>query len=136
MIKHCLLSNFLMTNTFSDNNQIEVVSSFSELVNSKFQGEMNALCWHRNLVGDFKEIVAKLELKENITEVSIEDLLALQLSEKGNLAREIILKDIQLLTDFGASPDLTSPLDDTRHCQCCWAGNSICMGTGWRWNIK
>ena len=106
MIKHCLLSNFLMTNTFSDNNQIEVVSSFSELVNSKFQGEMNALCWHRNLVGDFKEIVAKLELKENITEVSIEDLLALQLSEKGNLAREIILKDIQLLTDFGASPAL------------------------------
>lgn len=106
MIKHCLLSNFLMTNTFSDNNQIEVVSSFSELVNSKFQGEMNALCWHRNLVGDFKEIVAKLELKENITEVSIEDLLALQLSEKGNLAREIILKDIQLLTDFGASPTL------------------------------
>jgi hypothetical protein len=47
----------------------------------------------------------KLELKE-ITEVSIEDLLALQLSEKGNLAREIILKDIQLLTDFGASPAL------------------------------
>ena len=106
MIKHCLLSNFLMTNTFSDNNQIEVFSSFFELVNSKFQGEMNALCWHRNLVGDFKEIVAKLELKENITEVSIEDLLALQLSEKGNLAREIILKDIQLLTDFGASPAL------------------------------
>ena len=91
MIKHCLLSNFLMTNTFSDNNQIEVVSSFSELVNSKFQGEMNALCWHRDLVGDFKEIVAKLELKENITEVSIEDLLALQLSEQGNLAKEIIL---------------------------------------------
>ena len=57
-----------MTNTFSDNNQIEVVSSFSELVNSKFQGEMNALCWHRDLIGDFKEIVAKLELKENITE--------------------------------------------------------------------
>ena len=66
-----------MTNTFSDNNQIEVVSSFSELVNSKFQGEMNALCWHRNLVGDFKEIVAKLELKENITEVSIEDCIFL-----------------------------------------------------------
>ena len=106
MIKHCLLSNFLMTNTFSDNNQIEVVSSFSELVNSKFQGEMNALCWYRYLVVDFKEIVAKLELKENITEVSVDDLLALQLSEKGNFAREIILNDIQLLTDFGASPTL------------------------------
>ena len=95
-----------MANTFSDIPQIRVVSSFSALVNSKFQGKMNALCWHRDLIGDFKEIVIKLELKENITEISIEDLLALQLSEKGNLAREIILKDIQLLTDFGASPTL------------------------------
>ncbi|WP_262975571.1 3-hydroxyacyl-CoA dehydrogenase family protein, partial [Acinetobacter baumannii] len=45
-------------------------------------------CWYRNLVGDFKEIVAKLELKENITEISTEDLLALELSEQGDLWRE------------------------------------------------
>ena len=95
-----------MKNPFSDNAQISVVSSFSELVNSKFQGKMNALCWHRDLVGDFKEIVAKLELKENITEISAEDLLALQLSEQGSQARETILSDIQRLTDFGASPSL------------------------------
>ena len=95
-----------MKNTRSDNNQIKVVSTFSELVNLNFQGDNNAIGWHRNLVGDFKEIVDKLELKENITEVSIEDLLALQLSESGHLAREIILKDVQLLTDFGASPSL------------------------------
>ncbi|MBD0724984.1 DUF1826 domain-containing protein [Flavobacterium sp. L1I52] len=86
--------------------QIGRVSSFSELVNTEFKGTMNALCWHRNLQGDFKEIVTQLQLKENITEVSAEDLLALQLSEKGNLAREIILNDLQLLTDFGASPSL------------------------------
>ncbi|CAM2965401.1 DUF1826 domain-containing protein [Acinetobacter celticus] len=95
-----------MKNTLSDNNQIKVVSTFSELVNLNFQGDNNAIGWHRNLVGDFKEIVDKLELKENITEVSIEDLLALQLSESGHLARETILKDVQLLTDFGASPSL------------------------------
>ncbi|TCH61484.1 DUF1826 domain-containing protein [Acinetobacter sp. ANC 4862] len=95
-----------MKNKLSDNNQIRVVSTFSELVNSNFQGDMNAICWYRNLVGDFKEIMAKLELKENITGVSVEDLLALKLSEKGNLAREIILKDMQILTDFGASPSL------------------------------
>ena len=95
-----------MKNTLSDNNQIKVVSTFSEVVNLNFQGDNNAIGWHRNLVGDFKEIVDKLELKENITEVSIEDLLALQLSESGHLAREIILKDVQLLTDFGASPSL------------------------------
>lgn len=95
-----------MKNPFSDNTQIKTVSSFSELINSHFQGDMNALCWFRNLVGDFKEIVNNLELKENITEVSVEDLLALQLSEKGDFARERILTDIQLLTDLGASPCL------------------------------
>ncbi|MCH7293955.1 DUF1826 domain-containing protein [Acinetobacter higginsii] len=95
-----------MKNPFSDNTQIKTVSSFSELINSHFQGDMNALCWFRNLVGDFKEIVNNLELKENITEVSVEDLLALQLSEKGDFARERILTDIQLLTDLGVSPCL------------------------------
>ncbi|CAC9974580.1 DUF1826 domain-containing protein [Flavobacterium panici] len=95
-----------MNNIFSENSQIGVVSTFSDLVHTNFKGEMNALCWHRNLDGDFNEIVTKLSLKENITEVSPEDLIALQLSEKGNTAREIILNDLQLLTDFGASPSL------------------------------
>ncbi|CAI8764444.1 DUF1826 domain-containing protein [Chryseobacterium sp. IT-36CA2] len=95
-----------MSNTFSDNNQIEVVSSFSELINTPFQGTMNAVCWQRNLVGDFKEIISELQLEDNITEVSSEDLLALNLSEEGNIAREIILNDMQLLADHGASPSL------------------------------
>jgi hypothetical protein len=50
--------------------------------------------------------VSKLQLKDNITEVYPEDLLSLQLSEKGHIAREIILNDLQLLTDFGALPSL------------------------------
>ena len=95
-----------MSNTFSDSSQIGIVSTFSELVHTDFKEETNALCWYRNLDGDFKEIVDKLSLKENITEVSPEDLIALQLSEKGNIAREIILNDLQLLADFGASPSL------------------------------
>lgn len=95
-----------MNNTFSSSSQVGLVSTFSELVHTDFKGEMNALCWHRNLEGDFKEIVSKLSLKENITEVFPEDLMALQLSEKGNTSREIILNDLQLLTDFGASPSL------------------------------
>jgi hypothetical protein len=95
-----------MNNKFSDNNQIGLVSTFSELVSTNFQGEMNAICWYRSLIGDFKEIVFKLQLKEDITDVSIEDLIALQLSEKGNMAREIILNDLQLLADFGALPSL------------------------------
>ena len=95
-----------MSNKFSGNNQIGIVSTFSELMHHDFKGEMNALCWYRNLDGNFNEIVTQLGLKENITEVYPEDLIALQLSEKGNIAREIILNDLQLLTDFGASPSL------------------------------
>ena len=57
-----------MNNIFSNNDQISFVSSFPELVHSHFKGNMNAICWFRNLVGDFKEIVDKLELDENIIE--------------------------------------------------------------------
>lgn len=89
-----------------DKNQIEIVATFSELVTTHFQNDTNALCWHRNLDGDFQEIVSKLQLNNNITEILLEDLLALELSEKGSTAREIILNDLQLLTDFGASPSL------------------------------
>lgn len=95
-----------MSNTFSESSQIGIVSSFNELVQTDFGGEMNALCWYRNPDGDFNEIVTKLSLKENITEVYPEDLKALRLSEKGDIARTIILNDLQLLTEFGASPSL------------------------------
>lgn len=95
-----------MSNTFSDSSQIGMVSTFSQLINTDFKGKRNALCWHRNLEGDFKEIADKLQIKENITEVYPKDLLALRLSEKGIIAREIILNDLRLLTDFGASPSL------------------------------
>lgn len=95
-----------MNKNFSDSNPIEIVATFSDLVHTDFKGEQNALCWYRNLEGDFAAIVHQLQLKENITEVFPEDLLALQLSEEGSRAREIILNDFQLLTDFGASPSL------------------------------
>lgn len=95
-----------MSTTFLGNEQIGTVATFSELVQTEFKEKQNALCWYRNLEGDFKEIVSQLQLKEDITEVSPEDLLALQLSEMGNRARAIILDDLQALTDFGASPSL------------------------------
>lgn len=95
-----------MNHIFSDHHQVQVVSSFLELINTSFHGAKNAICWQRNLDGDFEEITNQLSLKENVTEVSAEDLLQLNLSEKGNLAREIILNDLQLLTDFGALPSL------------------------------
>ncbi len=95
-----------MKHALSNHAQTCVVADFSELVRTNFKGAMNAICWQRDLPGDFQEIVAKLELDENITEITIADLDALQLSDQGNVARKIILNDLQLLTDFGASPSL------------------------------
>lgn len=90
----------------SSSNQVEVVDSFSNLVDFNFYGSKNAVCWERKLIGDFEEITNKLALKEDITEVSIDDLLVLDLTEKGNLARNIIISDLKELSKFGAQPTL------------------------------
>lgn len=87
-------------------NQIHCVTNFQDLVSTPFHGEMNAICWTRKLIGDFSEIVKKLELNGNITEIDQEDLLELQLSEQGQLAREILLNDLRILKAHGASPIL------------------------------
>ncbi len=95
-----------MNSKLPSRSQIEIVSTFDELINKEFLGEINAICWHRNLVGNFEEVVSKLQLKENVTDISIEELLALPLSQEGAMAREIILNDLKLLADLGASPSL------------------------------
>lgn len=87
-------------------NQIQSVTTFQDLVSTPFQDEINAICWRRNLTGDFSEIVKKLELYENITVIDEKDLFELQLSEQGQLAREILLNDLKLLKVHGASPVL------------------------------
>jgi hypothetical protein len=93
-------------NTFPTDKHIQRVTTFEDLVNTKFKGEINALCWERNLAGDFKEIIDKLECFEDITVVKQKDLLALSLSEQGTFARDILLKDMKLLADQGAAPSL------------------------------
>ncbi len=86
--------------------QIQRVTNFQELVSTPFNAEINAIGLIRNLMGDFAEIVSKVELNKNITVIDEELLRELTLSEQGNLAREIILNDLQLLTAYGAAPVL------------------------------
>lgn len=88
------------------NHQIREVSNFQDLVSNPFRGDINAMCWSRNLVGDFSEIVNKLTIIDNITEISEEQLHQLNLSEQGSLARKILLNDMILLKELGASPSL------------------------------
>ncbi len=86
--------------------QIHYVTNFQDLVGTPFHDEINAICWTRKLLGDFSEIVKKIELNENIAVIEAKELLELPLSEQGQLAREIILNDMKLLKDLGASPIL------------------------------
>ncbi|CAH8283288.1 hypothetical protein EV196_102250 [Mariniflexile fucanivorans] len=95
-----------MNDSLNIENQIRYVTNFKELVTTPFFKEMNAICWTRKLIGDFSEIVSKVEIKGNMVELSEEELNELQLSEQGKLAREILLKDLKLLKAHGASPIL------------------------------
>ncbi|MES2620486.1 MAG: hypothetical protein V4615_06510 [Bacteroidota bacterium] len=87
-------------------NQIQFVTNFRDLVSTPFKGEVNAICWTRKLAGDFCEIVEKIKLKGNIAAVEQEELLELELSEQGQLARETLLSDWEVLKGHGASPIL------------------------------
>ena len=86
--------------------QIQYVTNFQDLTSTPFNGVINAICWTRELIGDFSEIVKKVKLNGNITVIEQEELCELQLSEQGQLAREILLKDLKALKAHGASPIL------------------------------
>lgn len=95
-----------MTHLFPAEKHVHTVTNFEDLVATPFREQINAIGWTRKLTGDFAEIVDKVELDGNITVVEQAELLALQLSEQGQLAREILLNDWKLLTAHGASPSL------------------------------
>ena len=87
-------------------NQIQYAENFQDLISTPFHGKINAICWTRKLIGDFSEIVKKIEQIGNITVIDEEELLELQLTDQGQLAREILLNDLKELKAHGASPVL------------------------------
>ncbi len=96
----------VMTDPPKAGKQIYYVENFHELVCTPFRGLMNAVCWRRELRGNFSEIVEKVKLDGNITAIGPDELLELELSEQGQLAREVLLNDLEALTAHGASPVL------------------------------
>lgn len=96
----------VMTDLSQAEQHIHYVTNFQDLVATPFNGEINAICWTRQLTGDFSEIVEKVALSGNITEIEQDELRALRLSEQGQLAREILLNDLKILKAYGASPVL------------------------------
>ncbi len=86
--------------------QIMQVQTFADLISIPFKGNLNALFWERELLGDYKEITDKLTLLEPITSIDPEELLDLILSPQGEMARQTILTDWELLKAHGAMPTL------------------------------
>jgi hypothetical protein len=97
-----------MANPFLASNQTLSVTNFHDLVSTPYHGDINAICWTRKLSGNFSEIVEKAELSGNITVFESDELLELQLSDQGQLAREILLNDLELLKAHGAAPVLNA----------------------------
>jgi hypothetical protein len=95
-----------MINQSPAENQIYSVTNFQDFVSTPFHGKINAICWSRKLQGDFSEIANKVRLNGNIEAIAQEELHELELSEKGQLARKILLNDMKILTAYGASPIL------------------------------
>lgn len=95
-----------MTRRSPAEDQVHYVNSFQDLVSTPFYGKKNAMCWTRELIGNFSEIIQKAKLDGNITVLEPEQLVQLELSEQGELARKVLLNDLELLTVHGASPTL------------------------------
>jgi len=98
------------------NPRIRLVDSFGELVTSAFADGVNALCWSRELPGDFNEVVDRLGAGEGIVPLDEGVLHSLSLSPAGQSARDQLLADLRLLRDQGLAPELNCihgyPRDD------------------------
>ena len=85
---------------------IKRVHSFDELVSTRFQHGVNALCWQRSLQGDFAEVARSLKVGEGITTLEDEQLLSLDVSPAGRAAIAVLLEDLRLLREHDLQPNL------------------------------
>lgn len=86
--------------------RIKVVHSFQELVDTPFANGVNAMCWQRELAGDFREVVELLAVNDGITTLDEAGLLSLPASAAGRVAIDVLIEDQRLLTEHGLAPIL------------------------------
>ena len=86
------------------------VPSFTALVATPFTSanavDVNALCWRRRLVGDFREVAHALAPAEGVVNVDVDTLTALRLSPEGRLAAAAMVEDMARLEALGCDPTL------------------------------
>ena len=88
------------------NPQICVVDAFEALVGFHFEKGVNAVCWPRDLEGDFAEVVNRLDVPRGITHLTEELLHSLDLSPAGQKAVEVMLADMERLRERELLPTL------------------------------
>lgn len=82
------------------------MDSFEALVDTPFTGNINALCWRRDLDGDFAEVTAALAVNRGITPLPAETLRQLSLSAEGRRAVACMIDDFNRLAALGLQPSL------------------------------
>ena len=86
--------------------RVQIVDSFDTLVGTPWAGDINALCWRRELEGDFAEVVAALAVGPGITSLDAETLRGLSLGPAGRKAVACLLEDLDRLDAHGLQPTL------------------------------
>ena len=92
-----------------------MVSDFRTLAATPFSETINAICWKRNLPGDFAEVVACLGESQSPLITLDSDLLHhLPLSSAGRVAVDVMLADFRLLSELNLAPVLNCVYDYQR----------------------
>ncbi len=86
--------------------RLRVVAGFAELSSASFEDGVHALCWQRELSGDFGEIVRHFAGNEGITSIDVDQLIGLALSPTGRVAAAVLVEDLRCLQALGLQPEL------------------------------
>ncbi len=84
--------------------RIKRVNSFQELLTTRFEGGVNALCWPRTLPGDFGEVLDLLGGGEGIVTLDEARLRILPVGTAGRVAIDVLLTDLRLLREQDRDP--------------------------------
>ncbi len=83
-----------------------VVESFEALIATPLRDGVNAVCWPRNLQGDFDEVVRSLGTDDDITSIDEARLRSLEVGPAGREAVGVLLDDLARLRAIGEEPAL------------------------------
>jgi len=96
--------------------RIRLVESFEELAAARFADGVNALCWQREVAGDFAAVIRALGPGDGVRVLDESDLQDLPVSRAGRVALATLLDDLRRLRDLDLDPVLNCihayPRDD------------------------